>query len=148
MRVFALRSEANPEVLTDVMTSNVTISGSEHGNSIRTVFEGKKYDIGYSMDSGYIYEVTADKEIATLSFLFSDVNESSTLKVKVPKRLLYEVFSCGIQPAPMSPDYEVVAFADSIPIDRSPTFRLGDSSWQVMLEAGTQEIEFTGTYII
>ncbi len=143
MRVFAVRSQENPEMLTEVVTSNVTIADSQEGNTVHLEFENKKFDIEYPMNSGYIYKVSPDKDLAMLSLQLSAVDEPTILTVTVPKRLLYQVFSCGEDPYLMSPDHEVEGYIDSIPIT-TPFFRLGDPSWQINVDAGSAEISFTG----
>ena len=69
-------------------------------------FQGTKYDMQYTLGSGYIKDLAIQRDVPTLTFILEGVNKNTLLTLKVPAELLFEVFSCGIEPPPRSPNYK------------------------------------------
>ena len=89
------------------------------------------------MDSGFIQSVTGDSELVTLLFQLERVTADTDLIFKIPRSLLVAVGS-NCEPSPSEYEPDLVAYADSIPINIEP---VDSDTWQVRLDAGTKTLE-------
>jgi hypothetical protein len=144
VRVFVISNLTSPQALGPVETAQfVMLEPEEEKKVYRLELDGLKYDIQYSLGSGYVKDVVVEKDISTLSVSLTRVNKNTILTLMAPRELLFKVFSCGIEPLPTDPDYAVEGFIDTIPINAF--FELGVTAWEIPVEAGSQEITFAGT---
>lgn len=144
IRIFVVSNLTNPQVLSPVETANfVVIKPEEEKKTVSVELDGTNYDIQYNLGYGYIKEVIVQQDIATLSFNLEGVHRNTLLTLRAPEELLFEAFSCGIEPPSRNPNYAVEGFIDTIPINGF--FELGARQWEVPIQAGSIEIEFAGT---
>ena len=123
----------------DISVMDTTI---EDNRLYRLDFSGEEYEIEYSIDSGFIDSITVTKGLATVILKLESVVNDTELTLKLPKKLMAEIASCGGKPVPIELLIEPIGFVDSIPLDIRIVEWSDDSAiLNMMVESGSREVE-------
>jgi hypothetical protein len=146
IRTFPISNLTNPQVLGSVETAQHTVFIGQGNTLYKMEIDGKQYDIEYSLEGGYIENITYDLSLATTTvqvFLTKD----SQLSIEFPYEVV-EPIVCGAPRVPGGSDIDIEAFVDTIPATVKAIDTGESLIWQVELELGTEEVEFVGCGIL
>jgi predicted secreted protein with PEFG-CTERM motif len=108
---------------------------------------GNPYVIRYQITGGSLQTVAADVELSTMAFGISTTG-NGTLKLQLPRAVMQALTVEGMPTGGTDVDY--VAFADGIEadIEEATSPAAGTRELSIDFEAGTEDIEVVGTWIV
>jgi predicted secreted protein with PEFG-CTERM motif len=109
---------------------------------------GNNYQIGYMITGGSVQTMTADVELATLTVGISSTSDG-TLQLQIPRNVMQALEEEGVPTD--GDDVEYIAFVDSIPapeVTEATSPAAGTREISIDFEAGTEEIEVVGSWIV
>lgn len=146
VRAFVISDFENPQVFSGVQSLqgiSVIDTTVDEEKIYKLTFQNRKFDIPYTLDGGHITSMLYDKGTATI-VLALDVPKDAELGIELPKRMLDSSFLCQINGVPGGSDVPLEVFIDTMSsgykfTDLGESFRM-----QIMLVAGTEEVEAVG----
>jgi hypothetical protein len=145
IRTFAISNLTNPQVLDVVETAQFSVFEPERERKVYSLeLDGRKYDIEYSMNSGFIKDVVVDNDLATITLQLERITSDTDLIIELQRELLLAAFSCD-QGLVLPEDLDAIAFVDSIQaeiyvIDADATA----VTWKLALDASAKRVELVG----
>jgi predicted secreted protein with PEFG-CTERM motif len=108
---------------------------------------GNPYVIRYQISGGSLQTVAADVELSTMTFGISTTG-AGNLKLQLPRTVMQALTEEGVPTG--GTDVEYIAFADGIEaiVDEAENPASGTRELSIDFEAGTEEIEVVGTWIV
>jgi hypothetical protein len=149
IRSFAITSLVNPQVLSPVSeTDGIRVTGSPPislaPKQYDLLLNNQTFPIEYSFSGGKITQIEVSGE--TESMVFSLMTPSdSRLSISIPQELAEYVF-----PNSIATGDALVAFVDEVPVDMNQTVdsRTGSFTFVMAIEAGSEQLEFVGSWLI
>jgi len=108
---------------------------------------GNPYVIRYQITGGSLQTVAADVELSTMTFGISTTG-TGNLKLQLPRSVMQALTEVGVPSG--GTDVEYIAFADGIEaiVDEADNPAANTRELSIDFEAGTEEIEVVGTWIV
>ena len=108
---------------------------------------GNPYVIRYQITGGSLQTVAADVELATMTFGISTTG-NGTLMLQLPRSVMQALTEEGVPTG--GTDVEYIVFADGIEAiaDEAEDPNTGTRELSIDFEAGTEDIEVVGTWIV
>jgi predicted secreted protein with PEFG-CTERM motif len=108
---------------------------------------GNPYVIRYQISGGTLQTVAADVELSTMTFGISTTG-TGNLKLQLPRTVMQALTEVGVPTG--GTDVEYVVFAEGVEavVDEEENPATGTRELSIDFEAGTEEIEVVGTWIV
>jgi hypothetical protein len=147
IRTFPISNLTSPQVLGTVEIAQHTVF-LEQGNKLyRLELYDKQYEIEYSLESGFIYQIAYDLELATITAGLEGVSSATELTLYIPKAMLDKEFTCVIETIPTSSIDGIVVFVDTVETELKAAESAELLTVKVRLDAGAEVVEVLGCAI-
>ena len=151
IRAFVVTDLLNPRVLSAVSTlSGITVTDTLEQRSMifNSDFDGKQYEIEYSLYGGRVRQISYDPVFASM-LIQLHTSRSSELVIEFPNEILDKVITCGIPSLADQSDVDPEIFVDTIPADNVRVVKTITSRiYEIPLESGAEEVEIVGACLL